>query len=221
MLNKVDGIYHCHITIPGDTDPEVVIRAAKLAKGKVTEIEYQTGDMKPDIMITAYYQYNQLRGDSVPEHWLSKVTAFVRSVVEPTRVKMELEVATVDRVYRNQMVHAIASASYVETHIKFKIPNRDGLLDQLRKDIIDSKWYPSKNPRRVSATDITQYASRRYAIDKLSPEMGKIVQKARTEADFFIKMRWQDCVEQIQIELAVYDSNVDHDKQWSEQYVAG
>lgn len=204
------GKFHSHITVVANS-PEEAKRAAKLTDGKLTVIDLsRDGRTQTDCMITHHYVTGH-RGLE-DQH---DVTALLRargrllqeSGIQVTRLKLEYDV-THERNDKLTADQACLAGTYTEVHVKCVVPNEN--YDLLKVTAAEAGWHPSRNPFEVlSSTTAVQFVNRRFYGSQTLSDIDAAV-------DSLLPLLEPLCgIAEVKYEVAVYDSNDEHDKWWA------
>lgn len=203
------GKFHSHMTIEATSAAEAA-RAAKLTSGKLTVIDLtRDGRSQTDYMITHHYETGSrgLEDQTDIEALLRSRAQLLReSGVKVTRLKLEYD-ATHPSNRPHDADPAAAEGIYTEVHVKC-------VLDAARRDALvtlsaEAGWHPSRNPF-AERTDgqLVQFVNRRFYGAARMAEIDAVVDAIVPQLIDLAR------VEEVKYEVAVYDTNEQHDRWW-------
>jgi len=203
------GKFHSHITIEAHSADEAE-RAAKLTYGKLTVIDLsRDGRTQTDYMITHHYETGSrgLEDQSDIEALLRSRELLLReSGVRVMRLKLEYD-ATHGSNRPEDAEPACATGIYTEVHVKCV------LAADAREALVATAaahgWHPSRNPFAMLADgQLVQFVNRRYyggaKLEEIDMAVDAIVPQLLPLA----------AIGEIKYEVAVYDTNEQHDRWW-------
>jgi ADP-ribose pyrophosphatase YjhB (NUDIX family) len=204
------GKFHSHITIEAQSRAEAE-RAAKLTYGKLTVIDLsRDGRNQTDYMITHHYETGSrgLEDQTDIEAVLRSREQLLReSGVRVMRLKLEYD-ATHANASAQDAELATAAGLYTEVHIKCVV--EPASRDELLATAAEAGWHPSRNPfAALRDEQLVQFVNRRFYGAAQLQEVDQAVD------DVVPKLLACASIIEIKYEVAVYDSNDEHDRWWA------